>query len=319
MKTPKRSYFLARDFDWPAENGPATLGSFIVKPKSLPIHAINSEPFDLPHEPIELEQNNWEDVKKKFWEGSITLFTEFLLGAIPAPEINASRETTTDNVFKCDKLVTKYIDPWKTEGYIQKRMEDLKVQKYLAANPKERAFMITGLKIAYNPEARHKRSVKNGGKLRVPVDLTAFTVVPMNVGPEVGGSVGDEKSRSYKGGTDIVYAFQLLEIWYDLENEIVTKTKQPTRGAYMDINRLRPSESNDATETEHEEAENILDKDEDDRKYGGPAEGLEPTKLVKLRGVVRGDVTADSVLLRSKTVVDEVDGEEVECVLPEPE
>jgi hypothetical protein len=344
MKRPKKSYFLARDFDWPVENGPATLGSLIVKPNSLPIHAINSEPFDLPHEPIELEQKNWEDVKNKFWNGSVTLFAEFLLGVIPGPEITASRETTADDVFKCDKLVTKYIDPRKPEGYIQKRMEDLEVQKYLAKNPK-RVFMITGLKIAYNPEARHKRSTKNGGKLKVPVDLTAVTVVPMDVGAEVGGSTGGEKSRSYTGGTSIVYAFQLLEIWYDLEKKTVAKTKQSTRGAYMDIDRPHPrheeeaAESKDGTETEQgeladPEAEDSVDKesrDENARKHESQgnqagdaetqdsAEGLEPSKVVKLRGVVRGDVTGDSLLLKSKTVEDEVDGEEVECVLPEPE
>lgn len=342
MKKPKKSYFLARDFDWPAENGPATLGSLIVRPKSLPVHAINSEPFDLPHEPIEREQKDWVDVKEKFWEGSITVFAEFLLGVIPGPEIKASRETTADDVFKCDKLVTKYIDPWKLEGYIQKRMEDLKVQKYLAANPKERAFMITGLKIAYNPQARHKRSAKTGGKLKVPVDLTAVTGVPMNVGPKVKGSIGEEKSQSYTGGTNIVYAFQLLEIWYDLENKTVTKTNQSTRGAYMNTDKPSPrheEEAADTTETDQgelvdPEAEDSMDKrskDEDVRKYKSQgnqaedakaqdlAERLEPTKVVKLRGVVRGDVTGDSLLLKSKTVKDEVDDEEVECVLPEPE
>jgi len=323
----KKTWFLCRDFDWPAENGPAKLGSIIVNPESPPVLAINSEPFKLPHEPYEREQLKWEDNRDKHWSGSLTLFAEFLNVVGLGPEISGGRESKKNDAFKCDRMLTKYIQLENENEYIHKRMKDEKVQKWIKGNPKKKkVFIISGLKIAYNPRARHMVSHDVSGKLRVGVDLTALAA-PVTVGPEVEGSYGEGTTKGYEGGTDIVYAFQMMEIWYDVNSNEVRKTKRRTRGAYMDADR-RPE-----VEDEDEQADQGLDTVQQEEKA--------EVKTIEVHGLVPGNVTAatfkmgmvtknvkDDVLPNSQDKgqnnekekenkkEDEEEGEDVDCVLP---
>jgi hypothetical protein len=342
----KKTWFLCRDFDWPAENGPAKLGSIIVNPESPPVLAINSEPFDLPHEPYEREQLKWEDNRDKHWSGSVTIFAEFLNVVGLGPDISGGRESKNDDCFKCDKMLTKYVQLENENEYIHKRMKDEKVQKWIKGNPgKKKVFIITGLKIAYNPQARYMVSHDISGKVKLGVDLTALAV-PATVGPKVEGTYGQGKTRGYEGGTDIVYAFQMMEIWYDVKsNNEVRKTKRRTRGAYMRIDRSPEEEdedeqvSGDAGRSVSSDVKTWYNGEEYGTSEATPTADQEheekkvEVKTIEVHGLVPGNVTAATFKMGmvTKNVKDDVppssqdqeqdkedeeDEEDVDCVLP---
>lgn len=73
--------------------------------------------------------------------------------------------------------------------------------------------MITGLKLAYNPAAYHLQISSHDFSVRPGVDLTLVDP-PIKAGLELSRSAKHTTGTSFDGGTDIVFAYQLVEIDY---------------------------------------------------------------------------------------------------------
>ena len=140
----KKTYFLAPSFDWPVE-GPVRLGSIILDPKK-PHLVINSKAFSLPDDVYTREQKDWTKIMNKYHGGFASFFTQFL--AVVDAEIGVGLDKNNAEVFKFNKLETRAFIP--TKAYIDERLKDPEVQVQLKKR-RARAYMITGVKCAYNP------------------------------------------------------------------------------------------------------------------------------------------------------------------------
>lgn len=285
----KKTFFLARSFDWPAEGGPVCLGSIIKDPKN-PAKVINSPGFDLPTKIYEVEQHNWKHIFDEHRKGSATLFAEFLRMAELSGNPGARLEKLTANHFKCDKLVTTYFLP--DDAYVMDRMQDPKIQASLKKS-RSRAFMITGLKLAYNPGAYHLQVRNHGFSIRPGADLS-LSGPPLKIGVALGSSTTRTSGISSDGGTDTIFAYQLMEIDYRVDKKTMEgklKTKEFIKGAYMDMDRLETQgESRQEDEQDDnfvgfekiieydvgQEAREVLDDIDGMKCYFVPSEPMDP-------------------------------------------
>jgi len=243
-----KTWYLARSFDWPAEGGPVCLGSIIQDPKK-PEKAINSPSFGAPARVFTREQKEWQHIFDKHREGSATLYTEFLRIADLSGQPSGKLATTSTNYFECDKLVTKYFYP--DHEYVMERMRDEKVQSSLKRS-RSRVFMITGLKLAYNPTAYHLQTRNRGLNVKPGADLT-LVGPPVKISLGLDGSSTRTTATSSAGGTDIVFAFQLEEIDYRVSKNgapPTATTKPRIKGAYMDRDKVRAEAAQEEEEDE---------------------------------------------------------------------
>jgi len=225
----KKTYFLAPSFDWPVE-GPVRLGSIILEPKN-PHIVINSKAFSLPDDVYTREQKDWTKIMNKYHGGFASFFTQFL--AVVDAEIGVGLDKNNAEVFKFDKLETRAFIP--TKAYIDERLKDPEVQVQLKKR-RARAYMITGVKCAYNPASYQISAKKKAAHAEILADLTLATGAPVKIGPAIGGNSGSVSITSTLAGTDVVFAYQLWEIKYDfIEGERKPKAKEySNRGAFMD-------------------------------------------------------------------------------------
>ncbi|KAF2403491.1 hypothetical protein EJ06DRAFT_527112 [Trichodelitschia bisporula] len=228
MKNPVKTYYLAPKLDWAAVGGPVRLGSIITGP-ARPDLAVDKKPFELP-QPVnysKLEAWTYEDSgKRKLLAGLFCRFLEATIGV----DFHAKLERTQTKRYQFDRLVTMSITP--DVEYVKSRLEDDGVRELLEAN-NNKAYIITGLKIACNPSGATSTSRMTDTRLRVGANLAAAGV-PLTVGPELEASHSTEQSTSFVGGTDIIFAFEIQKIrvkWYK-NGRAVTVTPR-NKGAFM--------------------------------------------------------------------------------------
>lgn len=275
----KKTYFIAPGFDWPIETGPVQLGNIVLG-------------LDKPHQPISstsgavpnhysTEQTDWHGFNQKFLSGSATVYAQFLSTFGIDAEMGLQLAKTDTEIFKFDRLATKEFVP--SKAYVEERMKADSVQDEIKNN-RIKAFMVTGLKLAYNPVMYHLLGGSKGAHAKILTDFTALGV-PLKIGPDVGIESGKVKITSTRGGSDIVFAYQLTRIDYTVvKGTPVVKTAPLVKGAYMNT-------------------------DGPPRAIGK----MEVVEEVRVDGVFDENVKpVDAVV---KSVADDIDGQEVECVM----
>ena len=208
------TYFLAPHCDFPPD-GLIALGSIIVNPKT-PQKSLNSRskqrvaiPADELHETF---KDNWEDAIKTGRNDRVTLWTSFLqmilgLGA----DVSVGRKNGREDVYQFRRLETKYFEP--DAAYIQKSLQQEGVQAYVSATRYQKPiYMVTGVKIARGAAVTSKRMIAYEGMLRVGLDATALTGVPISAGPGIQTLGRKERHVDFDGGSDYVFAYRVLKI-----------------------------------------------------------------------------------------------------------
>lgn len=221
-----KSYFLSPSFDWPAEGGPVQLGAIITDRKK-PQQSINSPNFELPSE-YKSEKLDWEVGiwRRKNWFA--TVFGQFLQGVGLDLKVGADGDWSRAEVIKCEKLETRELVL--TKSYVKARMQDEAVQEYLKKN-RIKAYMITGIKVAYNPVAY---MLKTKG-MHANAGAALGTSSPMQ-GVGAGSDAGSQTTQA--GGTNIVFAYRLMGLMYEIKDgRNATIETWDEDGKFMNTNR----------------------------------------------------------------------------------
>jgi hypothetical protein len=227
----KKTYRVAPSFDWPAEDGPVTLGSIITNPKE-PHRPLVSDGFELP-KIFTAEKNEFSKLlyqRSSFAAGVYLKILETVGVDVGGQTIRNSAE-----LLKTKKLETKYIIP--DDTYIDERVQDQLVQDWMTVN-RLKVYMVTGLKIAYDPSARSAQSANAGAGAKLGADGIP-SGIPLSVTGDIRYDQGRSDDISFRGGTDIIFAYELKEIKYIVVEKkmVLKKTKDYPQGVVLDRDR----------------------------------------------------------------------------------
>jgi hypothetical protein len=223
----RKTYRIAPSFDWPADGGPIQIGNIITNPNE-PQRPIVSDGFDLPDKVYTSDKNDFSKLLAENTNFVVGLYLKIL----EAVHVDISGELIRSNMelLKTKKLETKYIIP--TDEYIDGRMQDERVQNWMVAN-RMKAYMITGVKIAYDPSARGIERSKRSAGATVGGSGSAAGV-PAGAKAEVKHDDNRTGDVSFRGGTDIIFAYELREIKYKVvKKKKVLSTKDYVKGTKM--------------------------------------------------------------------------------------
>lgn len=274
-----KSYFLSPSFDWPAEGGPVKLGAIITDRKKP--HQSITIPSTEPTSVYKSEKLNWEDAKWKKKNWFATVFGQFLSALGFGLNVGADGDWSQADFIKCDKLETKEFVP--DVPYLKTRMQDAAVQAYLKKN-RIKAYMVTGIKVAYNPVAYQ---LKTRG-LHANMEVALGTGAPKQ-GLGAGSDTGSRTAQT--GGTNIIYAYRLTGINYEIKEDGSANVKTwEEEGRYMGVDTENPTP-----------------------KAKGP-----DTTVVEFRGFTEVDTDGDG-LGPPVGIVDELDEEVCVCVVVKPD
>ena len=214
LSTSTPTYFLAPHCDIPPD-GLIALGSIIVNPKT-PQKSLNSrsdQRVAIPADELqESFKDNWRDAIRSGRHHRVTLWTSFLqmilgIGA----DVSAGLTNGREDIYEFRRLETKYFEP--DAAYIQKSLQKEGVQAYITATRhKKPVYMVTGVKIARGAAVRSKTMIEYGGMLRVGLDATSLTGVPISGGPQIEKSEMKERLVRFDSGSDYVFAYRVVKI-----------------------------------------------------------------------------------------------------------
>lgn len=211
---PKPTYFLAPNCDFQPD-GLIALGSIIINPKTpqKSLNHRNNQRVTVPaNELQESYKDNWEDTITSLRNNKITIWASFLqmivgLGADVSVGLKQGRE----DLYKFRRLETKYFEP--DAAYIEESLKSEGVKGYIAATEyKKPLYMITGVKIARGAHVTSKTTKAHQEMLKVGVDMTALTAVPVSGGPKMETSRTNERQVKFDGSSDYVFAYRVSKI-----------------------------------------------------------------------------------------------------------
>jgi hypothetical protein len=205
-----KSFFILRYKHFPPE-GPIKLGQIISNPAE-PYDAIDTSgptpfPSDMPLVQTTEEDFSWDTTAENEGHGSVSA----QMDALPVSgSVSAEFKRTHHDWAAFESLETTLIVP--SMQYVKDSMLRPSVREFLGKSilPK-RVFMVTGMKVARRASGGHERSRSHGGSLQV--GITPTPVVPISVGPDIGGSNSITEKVSSKA-QDFVWAFSLKQIHY---------------------------------------------------------------------------------------------------------
>lgn len=211
---PPPTYFLAPNCDFPPD-GLIALGSIIVNPKTpqKSLNHRNNQRVAVPaNELQESFKDNWEGVMKSANHNKITLWASFLQMIVGVgANVSAGLKQGREELYKFRRLETKYFEP--DVAYIEESLKSEGVKAYISATRcKKPIYMITGVKIARGASATDKTVQEYEGMLKVGVDATMLTGVPLSAGPKIETSSSKEREVKFDNSSDYVFAYRVVKI-----------------------------------------------------------------------------------------------------------
>lgn len=219
MASTRKSYFLAPSWDLKPDE--IALGSVIANfraPQRVLSAATLTSSIDT-LVPPSIEEKPCSGNAKQSRKWSTGLFATFIQVGALGGEVAYSSSSTIDIEYKCDSMETRRFTP--SLGYVARASEDKDVKEYLKAEGfGAKAFMITGVKTAYNvtittTEEREKEATAKVG--------VAIPTGKVTVGPK-----GSHKSTAIEKHTrtiagPIVFAFQVEKICVSRKGKAISK------------------------------------------------------------------------------------------------
>lgn len=280
----KKSYILMPNFDCPPQ-GPVALGRIITAPFD-PESAINATSNLRPAEILRSSKTGFETLIAKESSGKYGLWTQFLGLSILGGEAAFDHSKSKSSYMYVSRLDTHYFIP--TVDFVEESLRQPETLKELSRQKYEKnLYMITGIKTAVGAKMKAISSKKKGMTLKLGVDLTSLGA-PIQVGPMLEPSQGDDEGTAFSESTDFVFAYRLREIYYT-QKRGVAKTQDYTKGAAYGMDDDKPIPE----DTEHSE---LLDDFEID-------------------GIAEEDLGEDDMdeLGQALKAVDDEDDEQCEC------
>ncbi|KAI1320649.1 hypothetical protein F5Y16DRAFT_82320 [Xylariaceae sp. FL0255] len=127
-------------------------------------------------------------------------------------KVSGKHAKHTSITYSTRELETVYYTELPSAAFINSLTKDPVVHDLMRLdNPFSRpVYMITGLKIAKGFALEAQTSRENGGEVGASGPVGG--PVPVSVGAEIGISVGNDEKGSFKSGTDIIFAYQLVRL-----------------------------------------------------------------------------------------------------------
>jgi hypothetical protein len=229
------------------------LGSIISNPKE-PQYTIQKSHFELPkvHTPEKRGFDRKTSPQKSFAAGFLVKIFE-----LANIDVGGHYKASQIDQLKTKTFETKYIVA--TDDYISTRIQDTEVQKWLVKNRKK-VYMVTGVKIVRDPEAMNTQAGGYGAKAKV----SAATGQPVSGGANLEFDSSKPEETSFKGGTDIIFAYELRAIVC----KIVKKTTAEFHGAKMVTKGATLSNDREQTDEEEVMIADIVGTLDEDRENG---------------------------------------------------
>jgi hypothetical protein len=157
-------------------------------------------------------KENWEDVMKSANHNKITLWASFLQMIVGAgADVSAGLGQGREQLYKFRRLETKCFEP--DVAYIEESLKGEGVKAYISATRyKKPIYMITGVKIARGASATGKTAKGYEGMLKVGLDATMLTGVPVSAGPKIETSRSKERVVKFDNSSDYVFAYRVVKI-----------------------------------------------------------------------------------------------------------
>jgi hypothetical protein len=216
------AYYLAPNCDYPPD-GLIALGSIIVDPKTpqKSLNHRNNQRVAVPADDLqESFKDNWEDVIKSARHNKVALWTKFLqiflgIGA----DVSAGLKQGREDFYKFRRLDTKYFEP--DLAYIEESLKGEGVTAYISATRgKKPVYMVTGVKIARGASVTGKTVKEYEGLLKVGLDATMLTAVPISAGPQIETSSTKEREVKFDNGSDYVFAYRVVKIKLSMDGKV---------------------------------------------------------------------------------------------------
>jgi len=208
-----KTYFLMRDLDH-APNDRIKLGQIISSPAS-PWDAIARPLEPIPDRRRSFKSNISIQVNQQN-HGRFSIWTRFLSSVTGlGVDVDVNHASQDASRMQFERLETQLFDP--DDEYLRKAVLEPgptgeRVRDFIKSNPRKAIYMITGVKVAIGARGALLSRTALGGGLRLGVDATPFSGVPVSGGPAVGADRVLGRQIAFGGSSDFVFAYRLRRI-----------------------------------------------------------------------------------------------------------
>ena len=212
MSSRVKTWFLAPSWDLPP--GSVQLGGVFSDPSGVHIdkgHALFSpQEADIDSEIVASTKTGFKVTVEELKNRKASIFARFLQAVPVGGEATAEQNKNAREHYQVNKMQTKWFTP--TKALEKKAIEAVDVADFLEQSDyEEPEYMIVGVRIAQGMSITTLK--KRGSSLRgwFGVDLSAASV-PLAVGAEGADETSHSELVTFKGSSEIVFAYQLREI-----------------------------------------------------------------------------------------------------------
>lgn len=217
MASMRKTYFLAPSWELQPED--IILGSVIgdlkTPQRALSATEVTRYPDHQMQPPI--EQKSCSGVLKQSRRWNVGLIATFLQVMTLGGELSYGSDSALKIEYPCDLMETRRLTP--SLSYISKLSRDPGVRSYLKAGGLgTKAFVITGIKIAYNTTITTTEEKGQETKVQVAIDIPT---TPVTVGPKASyvSTTYNKHTRIFP--KPIVFAFQVEKIRLNRKGQLV--------------------------------------------------------------------------------------------------
>jgi hypothetical protein len=219
----KKTYFFPPNFDYPPD-GFLWPGRIFKKPFE-PGTCLNRDP--LPAYPAdcplqESKKIDWKGDEERTRSGLFSIWIRFLefLGIEASGTIHWA--VAHSNLYTIKKLETKFFEP--SDEYLEQNMLHPAVASYIVKTDFQApVYMVTGVKVAYGAGMawENQRTLTVAGKMGGGGPAAGS---PASGGTETQVQDSTKKATGYRHSSPFVFAYQIREIYYTKNLELVDKS-----------------------------------------------------------------------------------------------
>jgi hypothetical protein len=270
---PKPTYFLSPPRPCPPD-GPIRLGAIIPSPKQP------DEPLHLPSLPPQSDtskfaEHNWSGSYIKSSSSHFGVWTSFLecvLGV--GADVTVGLDKASHQSWEVERMTTQTFLP--SREFLEEAVAHEDVKRYITEYRfREKIYMITGVMIASSTKMSSEKLEEMGVYIHAGVDATAWTGVPISVGPEGNWKRKVQTSESSQRADDFVFAYRIREIKVGRKGGIKSN-KLYDKGALFDTERKRKEKEQYEIEVEgmgdELDADDVEAESREVRQQGGDQE-----------------------------------------------
>jgi hypothetical protein len=207
MPTHKPTYFLTP----PRPSGPIHLGAIITSPTQP------DEPLYQPALPASTDistfkEYNWSGAHIKSKTSQFGVWTSFLQMIFSiGGDISIETSKTEQQRWEVSRMTTRSFFP--STPFLENAVRNELVREYITETLfREKVYMITGVMLARATSSFRESLAERGVVLHAGVDATAWTGVPISVGPEGRWVRSEESSEESTRDEEFVFAYRVREI-----------------------------------------------------------------------------------------------------------